>query len=190
MTAPSASGGSEHKPAAAPSWRELAFTDPLTGLPNRRRLDEVIQGGWSRWTRDQTPVTVLVIDVDHFKSFNDASGHPAGDACLKTIAATLAATCDVPGGIVCRWGGEEFLMLLPDNDASHGADVARKMLEAVRGVALPHAAAPTGRVTVSIGVATAMPTGDLAPDELIARADRALYAAKRAGRDRIVAAPE
>ena len=139
---------------------------------------------------DQTPVTVLVIDVDHFKAFNDASGHPAGDACLKAIAAILAATCDVPGGIVCRWGGDEFLVLLPDSDASHGADVAREALEAVRDVALPHAAAPTGRVTVSIGVATAIPTGDLAPDELIARADRALYAAKRAGRDRIVAAPD
>ena len=189
MTAASAPGGSEHTPAPGPSWRELAFTDPLTGLPNRRRLDEVIQGGWSRWTRDQTPVTVLVIDVDHFKAFNDASGHPAGDACLKTIAAALAATCDAPGGIVCRWGGEEFLMLLPDSDAAQGANVAHRVLEAVHDVALPHAASPTGKVTVSIGVATAVPTCDLAPDELIARADRALYAAKRAGRDRIVAAP-
>jgi len=140
--------------------------------------------------RDQTPVTVLVIDVDHFKAFNDASGHPAGDACLKTIATTLAATCDVPGGIVCRWGGEEFLMLLPDSDAAQGANVAHRVLEAVHDAALPHAASPTGRVTVSIGTATAIPTGDLAPDELIARADRALYAAKRAGRDRIVAAPD
>lgn len=189
MTAPSASGGSEHTPAAAPSWRELAFTDPLTGLPNRRRLDEVIQGGWSRWTRDQTPVTVLVIDVDHFKAFNDASGHPAGDACLKTIAAALAATCDVPDGIVCRWGGEEFLMLLPDSDIAQAAVVARQTLEAIQALSLPHAASTTGRVTVSIGTATAIPTGDFAPDELIARADRALYAAKRAGRDRIVAAP-
>jgi diguanylate cyclase (GGDEF)-like protein len=189
MTAPSASGGSEHKPPAGPSWRELAFTDPLTGLPNRRRLDEVIQGGWSRWTRDQTPVTVLVIDVDHFKAFNDASGHPAGDACLKTIAAALAATCDVPDGIVCRWGGEEFLMLLPDSDIAQAAVVARQTLEAIQALSLPHAASTTGRVTVSIGTATAIPTGDLAPDELIAQADRALYAAKRAGRDRIVAAP-
>lgn len=189
MTAPSASGGSEHKPTAGPSWRELAFTDPLTGLPNRRRLDEVIQGGWSRWTRDQTPVTVLVIDVDHFKAFNDASGHPAGDDCLKTIATTLEATCDMPGGIVCRWGGEEFLTLLPDSDAAQAAVVARQTLEAIQALSLPHAASPTGRVTVSIGTATAMPTGDLTPDELIARADRALYAAKRAGRDRIVAAP-
>jgi diguanylate cyclase (GGDEF)-like protein len=133
---------------------------------------------------------VLVIDVDHFKAFNDASGHPAGDACLKTVAATLAATCDVPGGIVCRWGGEEFLMLLPDSDAAQAAVVARQTLEAIQALSLPHAAAPTGRVTVSIGTATAMPTGDLTPDELIARADRALYAAKRAGRDRIVAAPD
>jgi len=139
--------------------------------------------------RDQTPVTVLVIDVDHFKAFNDASGHPAGDACLKTIAATLAATCDVPGGIVCRWGGEEFLMLLPDSDAAQAAVVARQTLEAIQALSLPHATAPTGKVTVSIGTATAIPTGDLAPDELIAQADRALYAAKRAGRDRIVAAP-
>jgi diguanylate cyclase (GGDEF)-like protein len=189
MTAASAPGGSEHTPAPGPSWRELAFTDPLTGLPNRRRLDEVIQGGWSRWMHDHAPVTVLVIDVDHFKAFNDASGHPAGDACLKTIAAALAATCDAPGGIVCRWGGEEFLMLLPDSDIAQAAVVARQTLEAIQALSLPHAASPTGKVTVSIGTATAIPTGDLAPDELIARADRALYAAKRAGRDRIVAAP-
>ncbi len=139
---------------------------------------------------DQTPVTVLVIDVDHFKEFNDASGHPAGDACLKTIAAAVATPCDVAGGLVCRWGGEEFLVLLPDCDDVRAADIAHLTLEAVRNVALPHTAAPSGRVTVSIGVATAVPKADLAPDELVARADRALYAAKRAGRDRIVAAAD
>ena len=190
MTAPSAPGGSEHTPAPSPSWRELAFTDPLTGLPNRRRLDEVITGGWSRWTRDRTAVSILVIDIDHFKAFNDASGHPAGDACLKTIAMTLAETCDVPGSLLCRWGGEEFLALLPGTDAAGAAAVARRTLEAIHALALPHAASPTGNVTVSIGVATALATVDVGPDVLIDRADRVLYAAKRTGRDCMVAAPD
>lgn len=188
MTAPPAPGGAEHRPPSGPSWRELAFTDPLTGLPNRRRLDEVITGGWSRWTRDRSRVSILVIDIDHFKAFNDASGHPAGDACLKTIATTIAASCASPEGLVCRWGGEEFLALLPGADATEAAAVAQRTLEAIQALALPHAASPTGRVTVSIGAATAMATVDVSPEALIDRADRALYSAKRAGRDRMVAA--
>ena len=185
MTAPSAPGGAEHEPPTALSWRELAFTDPLTGLPNRRRLDEVIAGGW-----DRVPVSILVIDIDHFKAFNDTSGHPAGDSCLKTIATTLAATCDVPDSLVCRWGGEEFLALLPGIDATGAAKVARRTLDAIEALALPHAASPTGRVTVSIGVATTTATLDIRPEALIDRADRALYAAKGAGRDRMVTATD
>jgi len=189
MTAPSAPGGAEPEPPTAPSWRELAFTDPLTGLPNRRRLDEVITGGWSRWTRDRVPVSILVIDIDYFKAFNDASGHPAGDACLKTIATTLAATCEAPDGLVCRWGGEEFLALLPGTDAAGAATVAQRTLDAIQALALRHAASPTGRVTVSIGAATTAAL-DIRPEALIDRADRALYAAKRAGRDRMVTATD
>jgi len=188
MTAPFASGGSEPKPPTGSSWRELAFTDPLTGLPNRRRLDAVIAAGWNRWTRDRVPVSILVIDIDHFKAFNDAFGHPAGDTCLRTIATTLAATCDLPDSLVCRWGGEEFLVLLPDTSAAQAAAVAKQTLEAIQALAVPHAASPTGRVTVSIGAATTLATRDAGPEALMDRADRALYAAKRAGRDRMVAA--
>jgi diguanylate cyclase (GGDEF)-like protein len=190
MTAPSAPGGSGHDPTTPPSWRELAFTDPLTGLPNRRRLDEVIAAAWNEWRRDRTPVSVLMIDIDHFKALNDAAGHPAGDACLRTVAKALITTCDVPDGLVCRWGGEEFLALLPDTDAAAAAAVARRTLTTIRDLALPHAAATAGRVTVSIGFATAPPLADVGPDDLIARADRALYAAKRAGRDRVATAAD
>jgi diguanylate cyclase (GGDEF)-like protein len=188
MTAPFAPGGSRPDPATAPSWRELAVTDPLTGLPNRRRLDEVLAEAWSRWRRDRTPVSVLMIDIDHFKALNDTAGHPAGDACLKTVAAALATTCDAADGLLCRWGGEEFLALLPNTDAPAAADVARRALVAIRDLALPHAAVPAGLVTISIGAATAPPTSVAGPDDLVARADRALYAAKRAGRDRVATA--
>jgi diguanylate cyclase (GGDEF)-like protein len=102
----------------------------------------------------------------------------------------LITTCDVPDGLVCRWGGEEFLALLPDTDAAAAAAVARRTLTTIRDLALPHAAATAGRVTVSIGFATAPPLADLGPDDLIARADRALYAAKRAGRDRVATAAD
>lgn len=189
MTASSAPGGSSHDPMTASSWRELAVTDPLTSLPNRRRLDEVLAAAWSGWQAERRPVSVLMIDIDHFKALNDAAGHPAGDACLKAVAAALATTCDVPDGLVCRWGGEEFLALLPDTDAARAADVARHAVAAIRELALPHEAAPCGRVTISIGAATA-PMAEVGQDDLIARADRALYAAKRAGRDRVATAVE
>ena len=138
---------------------------------------------------DCIPVTVLLIDVDNFKAFNDAAGHPAGDGCLRSIAATLAATCRRPGGLVCRWGGEEFLAVLPDTDSVRSAELGRQTLAAIRAIELPHAAA-LGRVTVSIGAASTMPPATCTMDELIAQADRALYAAKRAGRDRLVVAAD
>lgn len=168
------------------SWRDLALTDPLTGLPNRRRLDEVIAENWHRWIRDRTPVSVLVIDVDHFKVVNDLAGHQAGDACLRTIAATLARACRLPEGLVCRWGGEEFVAVLPDADAEFGAAIARRTLQAIRDLAVPRTAA-AATVTVSIGIASCVPTAEQTAADLIARADRALYAAKRAGRDRAIA---
>lgn len=187
MTAPSPPGGSEPPPAPRPSWRDLAFTDPLTGLPNRRRLDELVARNWDRWIRDRTPVSVLMIDVDHFKSLNDLAGHPAGDACLRTIAATLAGGCWPPDGVVCRWGGEEFLAVLPDTDAGHATELAQRTLETIRNLRVPRGPAATERVTVSIGVATAVPTAGQTATDLINRADRALYAAKRSGRDRLMA---
>jgi diguanylate cyclase (GGDEF)-like protein len=188
--APSAPGGSGPEPTTALSWRELAVTDPLTGLPNRRRLDEVVSAAWGGWRRDRRPVSMLMIDIDHFKALNDAAGHPAGDACLRAVATALATTCDVPEGLVCRWGGEEFLALLPGTDAAAAAGVAHLALASIRNLALPHATAPASRVTVSIGVATAPPTAEMAPDDLVAQADRALYAAKRAGRDRVAIAAD
>lgn len=188
--APSAPGGSGPDPRTAVSWRELAVTDPLTGLPNRRRLDEVVSAAWGGWRRDRTPVSMLMIDIDHFKALNDAAGHLVGDTCLKAVATALATACGVPDGLVCRWGGEEFMALLPGTDGAAAAEFSRLALAAIRNLALPHPTAPAGRVTVSIGVATAPPTAEMAPEDLVALADQALYAAKRAGRDRVAFAAD
>jgi diguanylate cyclase (GGDEF)-like protein len=166
-----------------------AATDPLTGLANRRRLEEVLGGEWGRCRRDGRPFAVLAIDIDHFKLFNDLCGHQAGDFCLVAVADAIRRTCGRPGDLACRWGGEEFLMVLPATDSTGAAKVAAAVREAVCDIRLPHPGSPLdGRVTVSIGVAAARPAAEGDATDVIAAADRALYAAKRGGRDRIVVA--
>lgn len=162
-----------------------AATDPLTGLANRRTLDDELRAAWSRCVRERQPLAVLVIDVDHFKAFNDAVGHQAGDACLAAIAGAARRACGRPGSLACRWGGDEFLVVLPATDLPAAAAVADDVLAAVRG--LP--GDPAGRrLTVSIGVSATVPATDGDAGALVAAADRAMYAAKESGRDRRVAA--
>lgn len=166
-----------------------AATDPLTGLANRRRLEEVLGREWERCRRDGRPLAVLAIDIDHFKLFNDHCGHQAGDACLVAVAEALRRTCGRPGDLACRWGGEEFLTILPATDSTGAAEVAAAVQRAVGEIRLPHPGLPLdGAVTVSIGVAAALPSADGDAADVIAAADRALYAAKRGGRDRVVVA--
>ena len=169
--------------------RALTITDALTGLHNRRHFDVVCAAEWERARRDRRPLAVLFIDVDHFKSYNDCHGHRAGDSCLAAIGTAICQSLQRPADLAARYGGDEFVVLLPDTDADGALDVARRVLAAIVALDIPHGDSPTGRVTPSIGVAQLVPGVNQTSQELLERADRALYAAKLAGRGRIMSAP-
>jgi diguanylate cyclase (GGDEF)-like protein/PAS domain S-box-containing protein len=169
----------------------LARTDGLTGLANRRAFDEALASEWRRARRDGTALSLLLLDVDRFKLFNDTYGHPAGDACLRAVAEAVAAAVHRPADLVARYGGEEIVLLLPGTEASGSQVLAEQVRAGVEAMGLTHAANPSsGVVTVSIGAATALPAAvpDLAPEALVAGADAALYEAKHAGRNRVAVA--
>ncbi|WBV45092.1 diguanylate cyclase domain-containing protein [Pseudoroseomonas cervicalis] len=180
---------------------EMATTDALTGLANRRRFEEALALEWRRCAREGLPLSVLLLDADRFKRFNDRYGHPAGDECLRLVAASLAGVARRPGDVAARHGGEEFALLMPKTDAAGAALLAERVRAAVAEAKRPHLGnPPAGIVTVSIGVATTQPVPETGPagpgilsgaDALLSAADRALYAAKMGGRNRIcVASPE
>ncbi|MFD0933578.1 GGDEF domain-containing protein [Methylobacterium trifolii] len=166
----------------------LASTDSLTGLPNRRRYDEVIAGTWREAAKTGVPLALLLIDADHFKQFNDHFGHHRGDGVLKAIAGCLHL--DRPGAIACRIGGEEFAVILPGLQAMEARVVAEQVRRAVVLLQIPHAPEMGGVATVSIGVGHAHPSGDDCFEPLFAAADAALYEAKRSGRNRVRIAGE
>lgn len=175
--------------------RRQATQDGLTGVHNRLRFDEVLALEWSRARRSALPLSLLMVDVDHFKRYNDHDGHPAGDACLKQLAQALVAAAHRPADLVARYGGEEFVALLPETDHAGALQVAASLCQAVAALALPHADSPTAAVvTVSVGVASsgagsAAQSAPASAAELLAAADQALYLAKRAGRARAASAP-
>lgn len=169
---------------------KLANRDGLTGVANRRSFDEKLVNEWKRDRRDQKALSLLMIDVDHFKRYNDSYGHQAGDRCLQQIAAALEEVVHRPGDLVARYGGEEFAVILTSTDSSGACDVAQRILDRVAALAIPHSGDEGGRVSLSIGVATVRPTNDLEPATLISSADDALYRAKHEGRNRFVAAVE
>jgi diguanylate cyclase (GGDEF)-like protein len=162
----------------------LANEDGLTKLANRRRFDEALAAECRRVQRAGQPLSLLLVDVDHFKAFNDAYGHLAGDDCLKRIAELLRACASRPGDLAARYGGEEFAVILPGTGDEGAAVVAQKILETVEELGLPHRGSASRRASVSVGSATAAPGGSAAPapDQLIALADEALYEAKSTGR--------
>jgi diguanylate cyclase (GGDEF)-like protein/PAS domain S-box-containing protein len=167
----------------------LARQDGLTGLANRRHFDEILQAEWLRAKRDGTPLSLLLIDVDHFKRFNDHYGHQAGDACLGSIARLIAGRTERSADLAARYGGEEFVLLLPNTDAAGCEQVGEQIRQALHDLALPHVLNPPSRqVTVSLGGATGWPNSDGSAGHasLIGAADRALYAAKQNGRDRLI----
>lgn len=171
--------------------QQLSNTDGLTGIANRRRFDEALAHEWARSQRAQSPLSLILLDVDVFKHFNDQYGHLAGDACLQALALTLTQTAGHrEGDLVARFGGEEFVVLLPAANAQAALEVAGHIQQGIASLALPHQGAPLGVVTVSFGVASLVPQRDQAPEELVRRADRALYRAKQGGRNRIELAPE
>jgi diguanylate cyclase (GGDEF)-like protein len=167
----------------------LAVTDPLTGLANRRRLADLLDAEWSRALRSKNSLAVAMIDIDHFKRYNDGYGHAAGDQCLRQVAQTMSGNVRDTDHLA-RYGGEEFTILLPETDLVHAAAVANRVRAAVATLALPHTTTPAKIVTVSIGVAAAVPSPDDTADRLIHAADTHLYAAKRAGRNRVATEPE
>jgi diguanylate cyclase (GGDEF)-like protein len=169
--------------------RALTIVDPLTGLHNRRHFDTVCTTEWERARRDRRPLAVLFIDIDYFKSYNDCYGHRAGDDCLAAVGKAVRQSLQRPADVAVRYGGDEFVVLLPDTDTDGALDVARRVLAAIAALDIPHATSPLGRVTSSIGVGDLVPGPKHTFQELLDRADRALYAAKQAGRNAVMATP-
>lgn len=163
----------------------MANKDGLTGLVNRRELDRVLGQEIGRAERSRMALTVIMLDVDHFKRFNDRYGHMAGDDCLRRVAVALGASVRRPGDVVGRFGGEEFVAVLPGIDAKGADTVAAVLCQSIRDLAIVHASSPKGIVTISAGIAVLhATTPDCSTSDLLDAADKALYEAKRGGRDR------
>jgi diguanylate cyclase (GGDEF)-like protein len=168
--------------------KELLSTDAMTGIGNRRRFDDALDREWRRCSRSGRPLSLLMIDVDHFKAYNDHCGHLQGDDCLRRVARLLVDSVGRPGDLVARYGGEEFVCLLPEIGEVGARAVAAKISAVFAEAAIPHPAfAADGRLTVSIGVATATDVAAQRLPEMVALADKLLYAAKGAGRDQVMA---
>ncbi len=169
--------------------RRSAAVDGLTGVANRAAFDQRLRLEGARVARTRETLALLMLDVDHFKKYNDRYGHPAGDECLKRVATALAGQARRTTDLVARIGGEEFALLLPGTDERGAIEAAERIVVAIRALCIPHGTSPTAdRVTVSIGVATCEPVRSDAMqgmDSLVDRADQALYRAKAHGRDRL-----
>ena len=168
--------------------RSMAMLDGLTGVANRRKLEARLEAAWSQACRDNGPLSLIMIDVDYFKKYNDHYGHQRGDQCLRRLAMALAATLNRPYDLLARYGGEEFACLLPDTDLAGAERVAQKMLAAVAELRIEHLASDVGpQVSLSLGVATVRASARLTPQELLRCADEQLYLAKAGGRARVCA---
>jgi diguanylate cyclase (GGDEF)-like protein len=166
---------------------ELARLDGLTGLVNRRAFDADLEAEWQRAVEFRLPLALLMIDVDHFKLFNDANGHLEGDDCLRMIGRVLTMAAKGESGLAARYGGEEFVVLLPNVTGKRASEIAERIRVAVEELDIRHSTAQSGRVTVSIGVASTEPPDMAGPEELLYEADANVYAAKRLGRNTVVA---
>lgn len=163
-----------------------AMLDGLTSIPNRRRFDEALENEWKRAHRSGLPLSLIMLDIDFFKRYNDNYGHGAGDECLKKVAASLAGAIDRPSDLVARYGGEEFVALLPETEAEGTRNIAEHIRSAVESLGLPHQYSDvSGNVTVSVGYACLIPGTEGGQTELLRLADEKLYAAKESGRNRV-----
>lgn len=167
--------------------QRLSDYDGLTGIANRRKFDSVLEAEWSRAVRSDASLTLAMIDVDHFKAYNDHLGHLLGDDCLRRVAQALAVSVRQSCDLASRYGGEEFAVILPELAASNALRVSEKLCSAVMKLAIPHGKSPTADVvTVSVGVATCFPARGGRPEALVRSADANLYLAKEQGRNRVV----
>ncbi|MEJ6002894.1 diguanylate cyclase domain-containing protein [Paucibacter soli] len=165
----------------------LSRVDGLTGLANRRTFDTQLDLEWRRAQREQCPLGLLMIDIDDFKAYNDGYGHQAGDEALKAVAGALEKAAQRAADLPARYGGEEFAIILPHTSLEGVQQRGQHVIDGVAALQMPHRGSlGYGRVSVSVGAAVLMPTADIAPRELIAAADQALYEAKHAGKNRVV----
>ncbi|MBF2079006.1 MAG: diguanylate cyclase [Synechococcales cyanobacterium T60_A2020_003] len=168
----------------------LANLDGLTEVANRRYFDQFLDQEWLRLRRSQHPLSLLMIDIDCFKAYNDTYGHVQGDQILKTVAQLLDGVIRRPTDLVARYGGEEFVIVLPDTDAAGANHLADEILREIHGLAIPHQGSSVKDfLTLSIGLGSQVPAMERSPDDLILQADQALYLAKIQGRDRVVTNP-
>ncbi len=165
------------------SLKELSIMDGLTNVNNRRYFDKQLKSEWRRSYREKTPLSVLMLDLDHFKGVNDKYGHPFGDTCLKTVAREIKATLKRPGDLLARYGGEEFAVILPATPSAGAVHVAEEIRKSVESVEIKHNGI-SARVTLSLGIATAVSTSNDGMESLLSFADEALYQAKARGRNR------
>ena len=166
--------------------KRLTALDGLTGIANRRRFDDALHAEWLRARRDCSAISLILIDIDHFKQYNDSHGHPAGDECLRRVAQTLLDGVTRAGDVTARYGGEEFAVILPATPLSGALYVAGHLRELVEALDLPNnGARRNGKITISAGLCTAVPNRDMDESVLVSCADEHLYAAKRAGRNRV-----
>ena len=168
----------------------LIALDGLTGIANRRSFDGALARAWDRSRRSHSALGVLMIDVDHFKRYNDSHGHQAGDEILRRVAGAVSAAVLRPDDVAARYGGEEFAIVLPLAEGEASRVVGERVRHNVRALAIPYPEAPSGIITVSVGVASTRPAeSGVNPGQLLASADQALYQAKGQGRDKVVLAP-
>lgn len=166
----------------------FATIDGLTGIPNRRSFDTALQKEWDRAAREGSPLSVLLMDIDHFKGYNDNYGHGKGDECLKSVASALSKTAARPADILARYGGEEFVAILPNTDHPGSVKIAEVFRKTVESLLIPHEfSATTDHVTISVGVHTLIPTPDHDVEYILKQADDALYRSKNEGRNRVTA---
>ena len=171
--------------AANEKLTSLSYLDGLTGVANRRHFDETLAREWSRAARGGSSLSVVMVDVDHFKKLNDLLGHPEGDRCLREVARVLASGAARAGDLAARFGGEEFVLLLPQTSIEGAAHLAEELRRGIEALALPNPGSPFGVLTASFGVASFVPRDGGLPAELLAAADEALYDAKATGRNRV-----
>jgi diguanylate cyclase (GGDEF)-like protein len=166
--------------------RLISEQDPLTKLANRRHFSDVMAREWANSLRNATEISIIMIDIDFFKFYNDVYGHPAGDRCIEVVARTLESSIKRQTDLVARYGGEEFIVILPSTDTQSAMLIAKEMCAYVEALQIAHAGSTVGEVvTISVGVATGIAERDSVPDKLIKSADNALYHAKKEGRNQV-----